>query len=435
MLNTKLDHPNYRAKVVKIEKLEPHSNADKLQIAVVDFQRVITGLDTKVGDLFVYFPLESQINKELVSFFNGFETMSLNQNVTIKGFFNKHARCRAIRLRGEVSEGYIHPVASINEFLKTQNCKFQITEKEVGVEFDSIGDITISQKYIVKTKQQTQGIGNPNKKLKRVSKIIDGQYRLHQDTAQLKRNIGRIEPDSIISITNKLHGCNAVFAKVLCKKKLKWYEKALKKLGVNIVDSHYDYVVGSRRTIKNEYADEVKQGYYDCDIWMHAFEGIKESIRDCITIYAEICGFLPSGGEIQKSYDYGCLPTKHKLFVFRVTYTNHAGEVFEFSWPQIKRYCERYNLVPAPSFYYGKAKDLYPELDTDTHWNENFLARLITEHLEKDCDMCNNKVPNEGIVLTVEDESWIGLKLKSEAFYLRESKELDSGVANIEDEG
>ena len=112
MLTNKLDNPNYRAKIVKIDRLEPHPNADKLQITVVDFQRIIVGIDTKIGDLFVYFPLESQINDEFISFFNGYSDAESNLDKTKKGFFGKKGRVKATRLRGEISEGYLHPLSS-----------------------------------------------------------------------------------------------------------------------------------------------------------------------------------------------------------------------------------------------------------------------------------------------------------------------------------
>lgn len=49
---------NYTAKVVQLKGLKPHSNADRLQVCTIDFQQVITGLDAKDGDLYIYFPVE-----------------------------------------------------------------------------------------------------------------------------------------------------------------------------------------------------------------------------------------------------------------------------------------------------------------------------------------------------------------------------------------
>ena len=431
MLNTKLDFSNYRAKVVRIERLEPHPNADKLLIAVVDYQRIIVGLDTKIGDLFIYFPLECQINGEFISFINGYSDPNLNRDKTKKQFFSGKRRVKATRLRGELSEGYLHPAISFNDFLVDSKIKFQISERDLGVEFDSVGDLLICNKYIIKEK------GLPSvkkeKEAKVLERLIDGQLRLHKDTENFKRNLHKVGPEDIISCSYKIHGTNFSFAKVLCKKRLKWYEKVLKKIGVNIVDFEYDWVAASRRVVKSLESAGEKAHFYEYDLWSEAMHRIKDKIEDGIILYGEIAGSLASGSFIQKNYDYSAKPNDYRIFVFRMTYTDHKGKVFEFTRPQIDRYCKKYELETAPLFYYGKAKDMYPELDVENHWHENFLANLIRDYTEKDCYMCRNSVPEEGCVIVKEGEVWEGFKIKSSRFLLEESAELDSGATNIED--
>ena len=101
---SKQANPNYLAKVVEITNIRKHENADRLQVAVIDFNDVITGLDTKVGDLVVYFPVESQINFEFLKHTNQFASQLLNEDTTIKGYFDKNGRVRAVKLRGERSK-------------------------------------------------------------------------------------------------------------------------------------------------------------------------------------------------------------------------------------------------------------------------------------------------------------------------------------------
>ena len=50
--------------VVQINELNPHSNADRLQIATIFGASVIVGLDVKIGDLGVYFPIDLQLSEE-----------------------------------------------------------------------------------------------------------------------------------------------------------------------------------------------------------------------------------------------------------------------------------------------------------------------------------------------------------------------------------
>lgn len=431
MLNNKLDDPNYRAKIVKIDRLEPHPNADKLLITVVDFQRIIVGLNTQIGDLFVYFPLESQINSEFVSFFNGYSNADLNKDKTKKGFFGK-PRVRATRLRGEPSEGYLHPLADFNAFLQEKEIKFQVTEKEVGTEFDSVGELLICQKYIVKQK------GAPSvkkeKEAKVLEKLIDGQFRLHCDSESLKKNINKINPEDVIGVSEKYHGCNSTLAHIICKRDLNWFEKLLKKIGVKIVDTEYDYVAASRRVIKNLEGEKAHTSFYKYDLWTDALHRVKEKIQKGISLYVELVGMLPTGSYIQPQYDYSAKENDFKVVVFRITYTNPDGQVFEFTQPQIKRYCEKYELETVPFYYYGAAKDMYPELNIDSHWHENFLANLVRDYNEGNCLYCRNKVPREGVVLVKEGGIYEPYKLKSQEFLLRESAELDKEQVNIEDE-
>lgn len=435
MLNCKLQDTNYRAKIVKIDRLEPHPGADRLAIAIVDYQRIIVGLDTKIGDLYVYFPLESALNLDFLSFSNSFSSSEMNKDNTKKSFFGKQGRCKATRLRGELSEGYLHPIKSVNDFLKESKVKFEFSEENVGQEFDSVGDIVFCKKYVNKSVNTPSSGNKKQKKAKRSSKLIEDQFRLHFDTAQIKKNIHKVNPEDTISVSYKIHGTSAVFAKVLCKKPLKLHEKILKRIGVNIVDSHYDYLYSSRKVVKNIFEDKAHQHFYNLDIWGLAFEEVKDKLKDGISLYCEIAGFLPNGKTIQKGFDYGFPENKHGIFVYRITYTTSSGQVFEFSTPQMQRYCERYELNMPPLFYYGKAKDMYPELDISNHWQENFLNNLIRDYTEKDCFMCVQKSPEEGIVVVKEGEVWDGYKLKSNRFYEYESVQLDSGEENIEDEG
>jgi hypothetical protein len=65
---------------------------------------------------------------------------------------------------------------------------------------------------------------------------------------------------------------------------------------------------------------------------------------------------------------------------------------------------------------------------------EKFLEILEATYNEKDCKMCINKVPEEGIILRVEKlEYYEAYKLKSKRFLLMESEEQEKEVSNIED--
>jgi hypothetical protein len=211
-LSIQTEHKNYLAKVVKLGELRKHPSADSLQIAFIDGQNVITGLNAKTDDIYIYFPLESRLNSEYLSWSNSYSKSELNADKSIKGFFPSVSRVKTTKLRGIFSEGYIVPIQSIVDWLSSKKIKASIGDFEVGTEFSHYGDTFICDKYInYDALRRAQNIENNSKnkkgKVKRESKLVDNQFRLHIDTAPLKKNLSSLHPDDFISISEKLHGC------------------------------------------------------------------------------------------------------------------------------------------------------------------------------------------------------------------------------------
>src|SRR5690606_16693061 len=127
-------NPNYLAKIVRLKGLKKHPNADRLQVASIDFQNVITGLEAKDGDIYIFFPLECKINKDFLSFTNSFRDKTLNQDKEKAGFFEENGRVRATKLRGEKSMGYLVPIEQMEFFLGYNVYKLTI-EDYIGKKF------------------------------------------------------------------------------------------------------------------------------------------------------------------------------------------------------------------------------------------------------------------------------------------------------------
>lgn len=420
---------NYLAKIVQLKNVQKHPNADRLQTVTIDFQNVITGLDAKDGDVYVYFPVESQINLDFLSATNSFRHTNLNkvQDDNKPGFFEDNGRVKAMKLRGEKSMGYIVPVAVVESFTGKKLTEY------VGQEFDTIGDVLMLKKYLVPSRG---GLGTMNRgKKPKVSRIIDSQVRLHVDTENFRKEAYKIKPEDHITISYKYHGTSFWVSNVLVKKNLKIYEKILKFLGVNIVDTEYDYVYGSRKVVKNADMDDAKRKdhFYKYDLWGEVKEEIKEFVPKGFTIYGEIVGFLKGGKAIQGEYDYNCAPEEKKVLVYRITFTNADGIAMELSSAQIKEYCDYFGLNYVHVFYSGKACDLYSGLDQNLHWHEDFVKNLEKDYNDKDCFISVNKIPEEGIVIRKEKLfSFEAYKLKSFRFLEYETNLLDQGFEDIE---
>lgn len=438
-LSLKADNSNYAAKVVSLPELRPHPNADRLALVIIDGQTVITSKDAKVGEKYILFPLECAINGDYLSFSNSYSTPELNKDKTKKGFFSEKRRVKATRLRSIVSEGYIVPAKDVVNWLKDEGEKIKLEDFEIGQVFDTIGDKLICEKYINrdalrKLANAERNEKNKRGKVKRFNKLVDNQFRFHVDTENIKRNIYKVNPTDNVTISYKLHGASSIFSKVLVKKKLKWYEILAKKCGLNIVDTQYDYLWSSRRVVKNQFEEKDKQNkhFYDSDIWTIAAQKVNPVLKDGLSIYAELVGQTPTGSWIQKDYAYGTKPCEMDIWVYRITSTNVSGDVIEFSTDQVKRFCDKTGLKMVPVLYQGLAKDLFPELDVNNHWHENFLEKLKEKYTEKDCYMNEPGIPSEGVVLSIDDDFPRLFKLKSLRFLEMESKFLDSGEIDVE---
>ena len=129
---------------------------------------------------------------------------------------------------------------------------------------------------------------------------------------------------------------------------------------------------------------------------------------------------------------------KHfKVRIYRITYTNVDGKVFEYTPHQVQQWCASVGLTPVEECYCGLAKDLYPELDPANHWSENFIDMLANDkrfYMEMDSPHCVNKVPHEGVVIKIDDGITRAFKLKCFRFLNKEQELLDKGESNIEDE-
>jgi len=294
----------------------------------------------------------------------------------------------------------------------------------------------------VPKRNQAQGTGSksqrPKKRLE--ERIVENQFRLHFDTDNLRRNIHRVFPNDLISLSWKMHGSSAVFSNVLVERELPWYEKILAKLGVSIQTQKYGFVWSSRKVVKGIDGIE-KPGsvhYYGSDIWGEAAKSVEPVIPKGYTIYGEIVGFTPDGGGIQGKYDYGCKPCQSKFMVYRITTTNADGKVLEMSWPQVRDFCYDNRLEMVPDMYYGSASSIYPfdTVQTIEEWQQGLLAYLESYYVnDQDCQFCENKVPAEGIVLRVEGyDRCTNFKLKNFRFLKYESDFLDTGAIDIETE-
>lgn len=450
LIKSKNANENYLSKVVNITTFRKHSDpeVERLKCCTIDGFNIITGIDSQPG-LYVYFPTLSCINEDFLRFANLYRDKEMNSDPEQSGMFDSNGRVKAIKLRGELSEGFILPAVVLQNYIVSITNQ-ELENLEDGIEFDSVShegkEFWISKKYIPKkTYFQDNVKSKVSRKVpKKLDKVIPTQFRFHYNTILIKTVPNVITPNTYIQLSYKIHGTSGISAYVLCKQKLTWKQKIAKWLTGEEFNK-YDYLYASRTVIRNRiYNPKVNEGFYGVNVWAEADKIIRPCLSKGQTVYYEIVGYLPNGNFIQKKYDYGCVPPKDgeiytpekhfKVRIYRVTYTNVDGKVFEYTSHQVQQWCSEVGLTPVEECYYGLAKDLYPELSLEDNWNKNFIDRLSNDsrfYMEKDSPHCKNKVPHEGLVIKLGDNLSRAFKLKCFKFI---NKVDMSDELNLEDE-
>lgn len=422
---------NYTAVVVKIKNIIKLENCDNVVSTIIFGSNIIVKHDTQIGDIGIYFPVECKLSERFLSENNLYRDKTKNKDVSKVGYFENNGRIRAIRFRGHQSCGLFMPLDSLS-FIPS----ISLEDLTVGDQFDEINGIEICRKYTIERQVGKNQSKQKPAKFKMKSKLIPDQFRFHESTAHFAKNLHMFSSYDYISITKKLHGTSVVISNILCNRKLNWFERILKRIGVKIADTEYSNVYSSRKVVKNPSIND--GGFYNYDVWGEINNLYWHMLPKGVTLYGEIVGFLNNGKYIQNGYDYGCKPCCNELYVYRITYTNIDGEVFEYSHNQIKSFCAFRNIKVVPELFYGKASEFqnlnfFVDYKNEDQFREDLLTKLMNTYLEKNCDICKNTVPAEGIVIRRESDVFQAYKLKSFRFIERETKSLDAGEISIED--
>ena len=355
--------------IVRIKEVHKHSNADRLQCTTIFGSNVIVGLDTKVGDLGVYFPVDLKLGKEFAEKNNLLRKKDENGN-EIGGYLDPEKRnIKAINLRGEKSDGLFVPIESLKDFT-------DIYKLQEGDRITTLGGYTICEKYIPRTKarQPQQKI----KKLKRKKVIEHLQFQEHVDTEQLMYNLDQFKEGDYCEITLKLHGTSGRTALVL-KDDNSFFGKIKRKLGIQ----EYDEVSGTRRVV----LDGFDGGFYGTNEFRKKYHDLlNDKLYKGITLYYEIVGYVDENTlimpecdnkkvkdkEFEKVYGkttkftYGCNPGENEMYVYRMTLTTPDDLVFEVPYETMKVCCEQIGIKVVPlleKFMFTTQEDLLERVD------------------------------------------------------------------------
>lgn len=351
----------YCGYITELNGLRKHSNADRLQLCTVFGNTVIVDLSYYEGQKVVFFPVDGQLGKEFAEE-NNLLRIKNEDGTTSGGYLDPEKRnIRAMRLRGEKSEGLVLPVESLSKWT-------DVNKLNIGDQITVLDGVVICQKYIPRgnntCKSRKSGSISKIKQIK--EKYIT--FHEHADTEQLAYNLDKFKPGDTCYITLKAHGTSHREAVALTQeeKKQNFVQKLLRK-PIEKVNTWIP-VSGTRRVVLEDYdggfygSNEFRKQYHDY---------LKDKLPKGLCVYGEIVGWVDGTDqtimgrcnnnkvqdkEFKKLYgdetvfSYGCEPGTSDFYVYRMTMTNEDDVVIEIPWEVVKIWCERLGLKHVPEF-------------------------------------------------------------------------------------
>ena len=420
--------------ITTLNNVRPHPNADRLVLATCFNNTVCVAKDQYVeGQVGIYFETDLQLSMEYCEK-NGLLAVYENGVNVSGGYMDPTKRnVRAIKLRGEQSDGLFMPLASLDY------TGANLDELKPGDQITVLNGHEICRKFIPARPKAPTVAGGAGKRVKRRAKrSIAPTFFEHKDTEQLQYNLDLFKPGDYVEITRKLHGTSGRTAYVKTFKGMKrtFWDWLFRREGEVIYD--WGAVSGTRRTVMDTFeggfygSNEFRKQYHDF------FDG---KLLKGETVYYEIVGFTHDGGSIMgqcsnkklndkefakqygetTTFSYGCSPSplyevithtdgsveqrvlkpQSRIFVYRMTMTNEDGEVVEYTPDQVRHRCmymgvdfvpvEWSGLIPehpgskddptitAGEWILKKAEQFYdgPEPLDPTHIREGVVVRII----------------------------------------------------------
>ncbi len=393
--------------IVKINELRKHSNADRLQIATIFSNDVIVDLNTQIGDIGIYFPIDLQLSEEYCKENDLVRRKDENGNPA-GGYLDPEKRnIRAMKLRGEKSEGLFMPLASL---AYTGETKF-----EVGNKIDIVNGHEICRKYIPRGKSSVAA-GKQGNKTRKHSVPVAPLFAEHADTEQLVYNMNAFKLGDQIEITLKMHGTSFRVAHlpVFQGYKRSLLDRLFHREGTPIYD--WDYISGTRRCVLSSFDG----GFYGNNEFRKPVEDFfRGKLYKNETVYGEIVGYVNESQPIMPSvsnkktndkkfikqygedtvFSYNCEPGQSDFYVYRMTMTNEDGDVVEYT-PDFMRYrCEQMGAKCVPVMWRGYLDE--PDDWTGDNFNPGEFVKQIAEEYYDGPDPIGKTHVREGVVIRI----------------------------------
>ena len=405
----------YCGYITTLKNVRQHPNADRMKLADCFGNTVCVGIDANEGDVVCYFPTDGQLSEEYATR-NNLVRRKDDAGNNVGGYLDPEKRnIRAIKLRGEKSDGITMPLES---FAYTG---VDVSTLTIGTQITVVNGHEICQKYIPKSNQRAPREGG--NRVRKHKDPIAPLFQEHADTEQLAYNLSAFKPGDEIEITLKMHGTSQRTANlpVLTGYKRTLWDRLMRRPGTPIYD--WGGVSGTRRVVLDSYDG----GFYGSNEFREQHSKTYEGkLWKGETVYYEVVGFTHTGAPIMASADnkkisdkefmkqygketvfsYGCrpdgLPTEMSdIYVYRMTMTNEDGQVVEYT-PDFMRYrCEQMGIKTVPVLWKGTIPH---EEERNGEWvgvNAGEWVQELAEHYYDGPDPIGKTHVREGVVVRI----------------------------------
>lgn len=379
--------------VVEVQKLRSHTNADKMQIATFFGNDTCIDLNTKIGDIGIYFPTDLQLSVEFAEYNNLLRKKDAEGN-SIGGYMDPDKRnVTSIRLRGEKSDGLFLPITCLDYCFEDGAA----AHLKIGDTIDVVNGHDICIKYIPRRNPARMGNINEGNKTRKKKVAVAPLFTEHADTEQLAYNLAAFKSGDLVEITLKMHGTSqrTAYLPVFKGYKRSFMDKIMRREGTPIYD--WGYVSGTRRVVLDDY----EGGFYGSNAFRERHSKVFEGkLHKGEEVYYEVVGYTDTGapimgdcankklndkafikqyGEITR-FSYGCDSPFSELYVYRMTMTNEDGDVVEYT-PDYMRYrCEQMGVKTVPVMWIGFIPENPTSAEDDTisagEWIRNVAERF-----------------------------------------------------------
>lgn len=447
--------------VVAVEKLRPHTNADRLQVATFFGSDTCVGLDVVKGEIGIYFPSDLQLSGEFCAVNHLCRKKSDGTPDT--GYLDPEKRnIRPIKLRGERSDGIFMPISCL------EYTGVNLDDINIGDTITVVNGHEICKKYIPRGRNSNNSAKGKGNKTRKKHVPVAPLFTEHADTEQLAYNLGAFKPGDEIEITLKMHGTSQrtaylpvlkgykndfwgeVMRNVDPNKKMGAFTKKLYDKACRYATPVYDwgYVSGTRRTV----LDDWDGGFYGSNAFRKQHQDkFVGKLHKGEEVYYEVVGFTDNGTPIMSKgnnkkldkdfvkqygeetvFSYGCSPDgseapQSDLYVYRMTMTNEDGDIVEYS-PDFMRYrCEQMGVKCVPEFVHVVLPDA--SYFDENHTAGNYVKEMAEQYYDGPDPIGKTHVREGVVVRIINRPKFCAYKTKNYSFKMLEGLIKESAAA------